>query len=96
MIKGELAMDNKLVCPKCGSKDVIPNVRLTGGGDAGLVQATVYEKPASVLFKGARNSKLTATVCGQCGHIELFVTNPDKLFAAYRRSEEERPTDTFR
>ena len=73
-------MGDKPVCPKCGSKDMIPNVQITDGR-GGYVEATAYEKPAAIVLKGAHHSQFSATVCGQCGYAELFVTHPAELLA---------------
>jgi hypothetical protein len=76
-------------CPKCGSGDVIPNVRVVDRGDNNSkrdLQVEVYESPEAWLFKGTHAGTITATVCGRCGYAEMYVSNPQELLAAYRKS----------
>ena len=77
-------------CTKCGSGQVIANVRIPDYhshlGDKTDLVVEIYDNPDSLLFKGKHQGKLTARVCGQCGFAELFVSNPQKLWKIYRES----------
>jgi predicted nucleic-acid-binding Zn-ribbon protein len=75
-------------CPKCGSAELIPGVRIVERGEGGTkwsLHVEVYEKPDAILFKGPHAGTLTATICGQCGFAELFVSNPHELLAVYKK-----------
>jgi rRNA maturation protein Nop10 len=50
-------------------------------------QARFLENPGALLFKGTHSGTLSASICGQCGYTELYVSNPAELLAAYRRSK---------
>jgi hypothetical protein len=82
--------DERLVCPKCGSPDVIPDVRILDRNESwkNELQVEVYSNPNALLFKGAHGGTLRASICGRCGYAELYVTNPQELLEAYQRSKE--------
>ena len=64
-------------CAKCGSSDVIPNVKVVGGhGDGGDLRAVVAEHPEAWLFKGEVKPSFKAWVCGACGFTELYAQDP--------------------
>lgn len=72
-------MAETLVCPKCKSHKVIP--RASVRGDVSLY-VEVYEDPDATVFKYAHHSGVTASVCGECGYIELYAEDPQELYAA--------------
>jgi hypothetical protein len=81
-----------MVCPRCGSRDVIPGVRIVDRGHGNVkrdLQVEIYENPTALLFKGTHAGTLTAAICGACGHVELSVANPQELLEIYRRSRPE-------
>jgi len=78
-------MTNQSRCPKCGSDNQIPDVRVHGGFHARSLKVEIVEDPKAWLDKGVHESILTATVCGQCGFTELYVKNPAELVKAYRK-----------
>lgn len=77
-------------CARCGSKKVIPNVHLkdrsTNLNTDHSLTAEVYEHPEALLFRGAHQARLTARICGECGFADLYVENPQDLWAAYART----------
>jgi predicted nucleic-acid-binding Zn-ribbon protein len=78
------------VCPKCGSREVIPDVRIVDRGDNDWkrdLEVEVYDNPGALIFKGTHAGTLRASVCGRCGYAELYVTNSEELLASYRRSK---------
>lgn len=78
-------------CPKCGSSEVVPSVRVLDRGDGNWtsdLQVAVDAKPDALLFKGRQKSSLTARVCSACGYAELYATDPQALLAAYRERVE--------
>jgi ribosomal protein S27AE len=61
-------------CSRCGSNKIMANVQLTVVGGGAVVMLT----PA-----GDR-AILTASVCGQCGLVQLNADSPKLLWAALR------------
>ncbi len=39
-----------------------------------------------MLFKDRMYSVLKADICGECGHVELGVANPQALYQHYKKS----------
>jgi hypothetical protein len=75
-------------CRACGSTKIIPHVHIADQGQysGGSLSVTICGDPDAVFFKDRMWSKLTAHICGDCGHAELTVENPAKLYEHYRRS----------
>ena len=81
-----------LVCPKCGSHDLIPDVRIVDRGDGNVrrdLQVEVYESPDALIFKGTHAGSLSVSICGQCGYAELYVSNSAELLEVYRQNKTE-------
>ncbi|HTK46994.1 MAG TPA: hypothetical protein VL328_03325 [Gemmatimonadaceae bacterium] len=79
-----------LVCPRCGSDEVIPRVRVVERGDDGMrheVQAEVLRRPNALIFKRPERVDLTAKVCSACGYVELYVESPGALFRAHLEAD---------
>lgn len=77
-------------CRKCGSQKLIPLVPVqdTGQYASGRLQAHVgFSNPEAWFFKGAVNARLSATICGDCGHTELTAENPAELYEAYLKAK---------
>jgi predicted nucleic-acid-binding Zn-ribbon protein len=72
-------------CPKCGSKDLIPDVHVHGGFHARSLKVEIVENPEAWIDKGVRESILTSTVCGRCGFVELYARNPEELLKVHRQ-----------
>jgi hypothetical protein len=71
-------------CAKCGADRVIEGVHVLDRGEyqgEGDLSATVFRRPEGLLFKGAVSTPLTAHVCGSCGFVELYATEPGLLLA---------------
>jgi hypothetical protein len=69
---------------------VIPNALVgdQGDGSDGMLKAHVVGDPSAWIFKDVLKSELRANICGDCGHIELFVLNPAALYEHYRNSQD--------
>lgn len=78
-------------CPKCGSSEVIRDVRVMdrghGSADAGDLSAVVYANPQAWVFKNKVSVELSASVCGACGFTELYAVDPAAMLAAARAAE---------
>ena len=78
-------------CAKCGSARIIPGVRLIdqGQGSDGASKVVVFGNPDALVFKDRRYGEVKADICGECGHIELRVSNPRELYEHYIESLDE-------
>lgn len=86
-------MDDK--CPKCGSVRIIkrkkgqpvaysPCVRVSGRASGPFV--VVHGEPSALVFSDSVEEMIVADVCGDCGFLELFATDPANLLAASIRA----------
>jgi hypothetical protein len=77
-------------CEVCGSEKIIPNVRVVDQGQYsdGQLKLVVFGEPDALIFKDKLYGKVAAHVCGECGHIELRVSNPQEMYRKYRASLE--------
>ena len=83
-------MPDPLLCPRCGSDEVMPRVRVVERAEDGLrhdLQAEVVRRPNALLFKRPERVNLTARVCGACGFTELYVDAPTALYRAYLEAD---------
>jgi hypothetical protein len=80
--------ENERLCSACGSKDLIPDLKIV---DHGLLDSKhdlaieMHGKPNASIFKDTRRCVLRATVCADCGHVDLSVDNPGGLWHIYQR-----------
>ncbi len=72
-------------CAVCGSARIIPDVQIVDKDESmkGDLQVRIARNPAALFFKGMVYQPLRAWICGDCGHVELFVPNPQELYEAY-------------
>jgi predicted nucleic-acid-binding Zn-ribbon protein len=75
-------------CSKCGSTRIIPEAYTAELACGGPLAACVNSNPAAMLFKGTHTGYLKASICGDCGHTELYVENASELYEAYVKSQE--------
>ena len=75
-------------CSSCSSSRLIPNVRIIDRllGDTQDLSVEVYENPDALIFKAKHTGRLLATICADCGHAELAVTNAADLYETYLKS----------
>jgi hypothetical protein len=79
-------------CAKCGSDKIMSDVKIVDHGHGNTKQdlsIEFYENPDALLFKGARRGTLLLSICGQCGHAELSVGNPEELWRLYQANRME-------
>ena len=75
-------------CSTCGSKRVIPEAKIVDHGYMDSkhdLAIKLHGKPDALIFKDTRKGVLRATVCGQCGNVDLCVENPQELWEVYTR-----------
>lgn len=73
------------VCTRCGSDAMIPDafVHVPDMGSAVRLQVGVYRKPDALMMKAPVRTDLRASVCGDCGFVEIEATDPRALWDAY-------------
>ncbi len=72
-------------CTLCGSDRIIPDVIILDHNRnyAEELKVIYHRKPQALFLRGSTLGTLRAWICGVCGHVELFVDNPDELYQAY-------------
>ena len=73
-------------CLKCGSDAMVPGARMIDRGDGNtrqVAQVGVATKPDAIVFKGEVRSEVSASVCGDCGFVELYADDPHALWDAH-------------
>lgn len=75
-------------CSRCESEEMIPDgwVFDMNRDMTGALQAGFIANPKAIVFKGKTYNSVWARLCGSCGFIELFVADPQKLYAEYRKA----------
>jgi hypothetical protein len=83
-----LPRENRLCCSRCGSDKIIPDARVLdqGRNSDGQLYMMVYGDPEALIFKDRLYGRLSAAICGRCGHVEFRVDNPGELYEHYRKS----------
>ena len=75
-------------CAKCAARQVIPAVRVLdrdGEYTDKSLSVRLDRNPEAWIFKGSEVVELRASVCGRCGYVELYATNPAALWSAYEQ-----------
>ena len=74
-------------CTKCGSDKMMPNIEVLDRAHSGTMRLSVvvYGNPDAVIFKERGWAEIRANICGECGHTELSVANPQALYRHYER-----------
>ncbi len=82
-------VESKSKCSVCGSSETIPGVKIVDHGYMDSKHDLAIElqgNPDALIFKDTRKGILQATVCGKCGHVDLFINNASELLEIYRRN----------
>ena len=69
-------------CSKCGSENIMTNLQVRVGVGEEL-EVEVRGAPNALVFKQTHREALRATVCGECGNVELSAENPGALWKIY-------------
>jgi hypothetical protein len=77
-------------CMKCGSRKIIPHTTVLDQGQysGGKLQVAVDGNPEALFFKDRLCVNLTATICGECGHVEWTAEHAEDLYEHYRQSRD--------
>ena len=57
-----------------------------GEGSHRYLRVVICGDPSALIFKDRLYGELRANICGDCGHVELRVTNPRELYRHYRKA----------
>jgi hypothetical protein len=76
-------------CQICESEKIISNARIIDQSpySSGNYQAVYYRNPHALIFKDRIKADVTAHVCGDCGHIEFRVNNPQRFYSQYIQAQ---------
>lgn len=79
----------EMKCAKCGSDKIMPNLRIHDIGKRRMdwIGIEIVAKPEAVIFKDSHKEFMRATVCGDCGNVDLTVDNPKGLWETYTNRE---------
>lgn len=70
-----------LKCPRCDSEKIMQDLLILDKMGSGL-NILVINTEASI-FQKTKREELKASVCGECGNVELSVNNPKQLWEHY-------------
>jgi predicted nucleic-acid-binding Zn-ribbon protein len=76
------------LCPKCGSNEVLANLRVRGGQDFPPLVEVVEpepEKPSFLWTPKYEQSGFRAWVCGACGYTEFYAENYAALLEGWKK-----------
>ena len=76
-------------CPDCGSEKIVKDAFLKDLGDYSAehtLRVAVDRNPDAWIFKERSRSEVRAEVCGSCGFLQAYATDPDALWTAYQTS----------
>jgi predicted nucleic-acid-binding Zn-ribbon protein len=77
-------------CPKCGSSQRIPTAEITTRREEHGLEVKVPRRPDAAMLKHMVYSGLKVIVCGNCGYLEWYATQPQSLLEAFREGEQHR------
>jgi hypothetical protein len=77
-------------CHICQSDKIMPEVRIMDQGQFSdhKLKVGIDTRPQAALLKGWVQAELRAWICGDCGHVELYVDKPQDLYKAYLRKQD--------
>ena len=85
-------MPQTSTCAKCGSTELLPSRVMDRINNSHIqeqdLNLRVDADPSAFLFAAAHRSSLHAIVCGRCGYVEFYATDPATLLDAWRRSKQ--------
>ena len=64
------------------------NIRDQGQGSDGSLKVVITGNPAALMFKDRLYGTLRASICGECGHVDLRVANAAELYRHYLKSHD--------
>jgi hypothetical protein len=95
-VGSDLRTDNRNVsqirCRRYGSAKIILNVTVVDQGEYsdGRLKVKVSGNPEALIFKDSLYGEIKADICGECGLMELHVSNPSELYEHVRKAAKPR------
>lgn len=83
-------------CPRCDSEKIIHDAKVEDRSEHVRHELEVlvgYNDPDALIFTDPIRAELRAAICGDCGHVELFVRNPELLWAAFHEAPRQQPPE---
>ncbi len=91
------AQEPERPCMRCGSVRLITKAHILDRGPVNIpvleLTLQVYRNPNAFFFRGGKTTTVYARVCGDCGHVELFVEEADKLYKAQEKAQEQKKVE---
>ena len=87
-------MSETRACARCGSTDLIPDAKVEDRTDHVRHELEVlvgHRHPDALVFTDPIRAELRAEICGHCGHVALFVRDPEALWAAWKSAPRQEP-----
>jgi hypothetical protein len=78
-------MTNTSACPNCAGTRIATGGHIDAG--EGKFLLVMNRNPSAAIFKGGVKSRARISVCGDCGFVHLFATEPEKLYEAFLTSQ---------
>ena len=78
-----------LICTKCGSDKIICDASIVDYGDANSKRDLGVEliKKKRIIYNDIEKGELSANICGECGNVELQVSNYKALWEVYNKTQ---------
>lgn len=82
-------MSNNKSCKKCGSNKIIQEIRIIDFSHGNIKRNLSVEIDKTKVFfnKKSERSKIVSTICGNCGKMELYAKNYEKLWNIYNNEK---------
>ncbi len=77
-------------CPKCGCPEIVQEAMVADRADYNIesdLHLRVDADPEAIMFRGRTRSSLKAYVCGGCGYVEFYASDPESLLKAFREAQ---------
>ncbi len=78
--------DEEMTCSRCNGSKLIPEALIEDSGESShrKLQALVaLRNPDALVFVNPIRAELRANICCSCGHVDLIVRDPAKLWEEY-------------
>ena len=76
------------ICPKCGSNQIMSELRVLGGQDYPPYVDVIEPKPVNnpfIWMPKFEQSQFSAYVCGSCGYTEFYANNYQAMNEGYQK-----------
>lgn len=78
-------------CRHCGSAKMMSHVLIFDQGNpTDNLRAGIPTAPEALIFKAWVFAPIFADICGDCGRLDTYVDDPQKLYEAYLKTTQEK------